>query len=41
MSLRETEVKDAAKLGCLLALANAVAIHEIAYALGDGEGIGG
>jgi hypothetical protein len=41
MPLREAEVEDAAKLGGLLPLANAVAIHQVAYALGDREGIGG
>jgi hypothetical protein len=41
MPLRETEVEDAAQLGRLLTLANAVAIHQIAYALGDCEGIRG
>ena len=37
VALRKTEIEDAAQLGGLLALADAMPAHEFADALGDGE----
>jgi hypothetical protein len=37
MALRKAQVKNAAQLGCLLTLSDAMTAHELAHAFGDSE----